>query len=271
MKLEPDGERMIVEHYRSSASDYLIYLFHEVSYRFAQPFAAGRDVLDLGCGSGYGTAMLAEQARSVVGVDVSTAAISHAQTSYSRPNASFRSIAPDERLPFETASFDTVICFQVIEHVGNEDQFVSEIFRVLRPEGVAVLATPDRSTRLFPGQKPWNRWHLREYSDESLHRLLAKQFPDVTIQFMSGAEDIIAVELDRCRRLKWMTLPFTAPFVPEPLRVAGLSGLRWLKDTLTSRPPAEPADFSFTVEDLWIGPSPQGSTNLVAVARKSSP
>jgi len=269
MRLEPDGERMIVEHYRGSASDYLIFLFHDVSYRFAAPQVAGGDVLDLGCGSGYGSAMLAREAKSVIGVDVSAAAIEHARERYGCQNTTFRQISPTEGLPFESGTFDSAVCFQVIEHVQDDRRFVAEIARVLRPGGLAILATPDRSTRLLPGQKPWNRWHIREYSATRLRRLLAAEFADVSVQYMSGAEGVIDIELARASRLKWLTMPFTVPVIPEPVRFWALSTLRRLQDARRPKAPAA-QNYGFSVDDLWIGDSPARSVNLVALARTAA-
>jgi SAM-dependent methyltransferase len=266
MRLEPDGERMVVELYHDTPSDYLIYLFHEVSYRFAMPLVAGRDVLDLGCGSGYGSAMLAEAAARVVGVDVSAAAVEHARTRFSRGNTTYRQISPDGGLPFEDREFDCVVCFQVIEHVKDDRRFVSEIARVLRPGGVAILATPDRSTRLLPGQKPWNRWHLREYSAAGLSHVLTTAFQDVSMRYMSGAPGVIDIELRRAARLRWLTIPFTLPIVPEALRFWGLSALRRLNERRKAKA-ALSTDFGFNAGDLWIGEEAARSVNLVAVAR----
>lgn len=268
MKLEPDGERMVVEHYHGSASDYLIYQFHLVSYRFAYDIVCGGDVLDLGCGSGYGSALLAEGAKSVVGVDVSAAAIDYARDRHSRSNIAYRQISPDAPLPFENASFDSVVCFQVIEHVRNDCWFVSEIARVLKPGGIAIIATPDRSTRLLPGQKPWNRWHVKEYSAGGLSRVLKTSFDEVSMQFMSGTSGVIDIEIRRSTRLKWLTLPFTVPIIPEWLRFLGLSSLRRLQDAARPQRLKQKEDFGFTSDDLWIGRSPSKSVNLIALARQ---
>jgi SAM-dependent methyltransferase len=265
MQLEPDGERMVVEYYKRSASDYLIYLFHEVGYRFAQARVKGADVLDLGCGSGYGSAMLAEVAGHVTGADVSPSAVAHARREFSRPNLTFTELPATSGLPFEDQRFDAVVCFQVIEHVADDRHFVREIARVLRPGGVAILATPDRSTRLFAWQKPWNRWHLREYSGAGLEGLLKSAFGEVEMLFMSGTPSVIEIELKRCRRLRWATIPFTLPALPHRLRFWGLSLLRLLSAKTSN---SEPAAFNFGLEDLSIGKNPARSVNLLAVAHK---
>lgn len=236
MKLEPTGERMIVEHYKSSIEDYVIYLMHIATYRFAEPFAQGKRVLDYGCGSGYGSARMAAIAASVDAVDVAEDAIQHASTQFSRENLHFRSIDPAAPLPFADASFDTVLSFQVFEHVTNVDHYLGEIRRVLAPNGTLVLVTPDRSTRLLPLQRPWNRWHVKEYSANSLAKTMRRVFPDVQIKLMSGRRDVIDVELHRCNKIKWMTLPFTLPFYPDALRVRLLNMIHSLRGAQRRRP-----------------------------------
>lgn len=265
MKLEPTGERMIVEHYKSSIEDYVIYLMHIATYRFAEPFAQGKRVLDYGCGSGYGSARMASIAASVEAVDVAEDAIEHARTQFPVENLHFRSIDPAAPLPFADASFDTVLSFQVFEHVTNVDHYLGEIRRVLAPGGTLVLVTPDRSTRLLPLQRPWNRWHVKEYSGDSLAATMRRTFPDVQMLQMSGRRDVIDVELRRCDKIKWMTLPFTLPLYPDALRVRLLNMVHSLRGR--SQATSAPREFDFDESVIQIGPDLRPSLNLVAVAR----
>src|SRR5690554_5022393 len=99
MHLEPTGERMIVEHYAKSPSDYLIYLMHLATYRFAEQYTRGKRVLDYGCGSGYGSAQIAEDATEVVGVDISEEAIAHARANFQKERLRFDRIDADVSLP----------------------------------------------------------------------------------------------------------------------------------------------------------------------------
>lgn len=271
IQLEPTGERMIVEHYQDSEELYLVHLFHTATYHFAERFTADRRVLDYGCGSGYGSAMIAERARSVMGVDVSDEAVEYARVRHTKPNLDYRTISPGEALPFEAGSFDTVLSFQVIEHVSDPDAYLREVVRVLEPGGTLVMATPDRRTRLLPLQRPWNRWHLVEYSDQSLSRLLGRHFPAVEMHAMGGSKPVLDIELRRTRRLKWLTLPFTLPVVPERWRVAGLSAARALSERRRKASPSAgaPREFGFSEDDLQIGRGVWPSVNLVAVARRS--
>jgi ubiquinone/menaquinone biosynthesis C-methylase UbiE len=266
MKLEPTGERMIIEHYKSSIEDYVIYLMHIATYRFAEQYARGKRVLDYGCGSGYGSARMAEIASSVDAVDVAEDAIAHAKEQFPRENLRFRCVSPTSALPYPDASFDTVLSFQVFEHVTEIEHYLGEIRRVLVPGGTLMLVTPDRSTRLLPMQRPWNRWHVHEYSAESLTRTMRKAFPDVQILRMSGRRDVVNVEMKRCSKIKWALLPFTLPFVPDVARVRLLN----LVHSLRGRPErtSSPREFDFDETVIQIGPDLTPSLNLVAIAHR---
>ena len=267
MNLEPTGERMIMEHYKSSPEDYVIYLLHIATYRFAEQFTMGKRVLDFGCGSGYGSAEIAVDAAHVTGVDIVDDAIVYARENFARDNLAFRTIDPDAPLPFADGSFDTVLSFQVIEHVPDPARYLSDIRRVLVPGGRLVLATPDRSTRLLPGQRPWNRWHLHEYDAAELDALLARFFAPVDVLGMTATPDLLAVELRRARRLKWITLPFTLPFMPESWRIAALETLHRLRKRGASQAPAVLRDYPWDADDVTIAKGVSPSTNLVAVAQ----
>lgn len=273
IQLEPTGERMIVEHYQESEELYLVHLFHTATYRFAEAFTADRRVLDYGCGSGYGSASIAGGARSVTGVDVSEEAIAYAKANHARRDLEFRVIAPSQPLPFETGSFQTVLSFQVIEHVSDPDAYLREVVRVLEPGGTLVMATPDRRTRLLPMQRPWNRWHLVEYSEQSLSRQLLRHFPSVEMHTMGGTKAVLDIELRRTRRLKWLSLPFTLPVMPERWRVVGLSAARAVSERRrkagSGAGAGAPRQFGFGEGDLHIAPGVWPSVNLVAVARRS--
>lgn len=267
MKLKPTGERMIVEHYRSSPEDYVIYLMHIATYRFAEQYTSGKRVLDYGCGSGYGSSWIAKSASNVTAIDVAADAISHASKQFGAPNLEFLTIDPERQLPFEDESFDTVLSFQVFEHVADTTRYLSEIRRVLVPGGRLVLVTPDRATRLLPLQRPWNRWHLKEYDSASLHKIVIEHFPNAGILHMSGRQDVIDIEIRRCNKLKWMALPFTLPFLPDRARVGMLNILH----TLRGRPgSASTAQLSFDFDESVITIDKNGtpSVNLVAIASK---
>ena len=171
-------------------------LMHLRAYDEAVAHAAGRDVLDVGCNTGYGTLRFLPVANRVVGVDVSPRAIEAA-----------RQRAPDGRpefivttgfeLPFPAATFDLVTSFQVLEHVPDPLAFLRELARVLQPGGTVILATPNAATRLYPGMPPWNRFHVHEYVAAELNELLRTVFPRVTVLGMFGAPELYETEIRR--------------------------------------------------------------------------
>jgi 2-polyprenyl-3-methyl-5-hydroxy-6-metoxy-1,4-benzoquinol methylase len=155
------GERVVAEHYVRTRESYLIYIMHIVTYNYARSYVIGKDVLDMGCGTGYGTALIADSCLSISGVDISDEAIAYAKEKYQHPNLAYKTIhkVEDAPLPFADQKFDVVLSFQVIEHISDTRTYLTEIQRVLKPGGVFIVATPDRSTRLLPFQRPWNRYH----------------------------------------------------------------------------------------------------------------
>ena len=269
---DPTSERVSEDDNRSSPARYLIYLFHVATYEFALQYTSDARVLDMGCGTGYGTHTLAHAARSAVGVDISSEAVAYATERYQAPNLGFRQIAPIERapLPFDDDSFDVVTSFQVIEHVDDVGAYLSEIGRVLAPAGVFVCATPDRRTRLFPGQRPWNLYHLREYTPDDLEAVLRRHFDGVEVSTMSAPQDVLEAELRRTRRLRLLSYPCTFPAAPEPWRRSGLRLLSRLH-AATGRGPqgsGRPVDYGFDQGVIMIAPGAEPSTNIVTVARR---
>ena len=142
---------------------------HEVAYRFALPHVTGRSVLEVGCGEGYGTALLAAAADRVLGVDYDPLTAAHAAARYREAAFVLGNLAA---LPVAAASVDVVATLQVIEHVWDHPQFVGECLRVLRPGGLLLVTTPNRLT-FSPGlDAPLNPFHSREFTAAELTALL---------------------------------------------------------------------------------------------------
>ncbi len=156
---------------------------HLSAYAFIRPQLAGRRVLEVGFGDGYGAAYLAEGAKEVVGVDVLSGNIPRAQAKYPRPNLSFRHF-DGMRLPFSEAMFDAAVSCQVIEHVPEPQllAWVSEIKRVLRPGGRLFVSTLNLDQAKKPG-RPYQKliYHEKEFTAPELAALLKQIFPSVTL------------------------------------------------------------------------------------------
>ena len=142
---------------------------HEVVYQRLAPRCAGRDVLEAGCGEGYGADLIAGVARRVVAVDYDEYAVAHVRSRYPRVEVMQANLTD---LPLPDASMDVVVNFQVIEHLWDQPQFVSECFRVLRPAGLLMVSTPNRIT-FSPGRDtPINPFHTRELNAHELTELV---------------------------------------------------------------------------------------------------
>lgn len=248
----------------------MIYLCHLATYDFAAPFAAGNRVLDFGCGTGYGTHRLSGGCASIVGVDISDDAVAFAQERYHAPNLSYQAIRPlpEHQAPFDEGSFDVITSFQVVEHIWEVASYVDELHRLLAPGGTAIVATPDRATRLFRGQRPWNRYHVVEYDDASFRQVLRARFPSVEMHYMGAEPDVEALELRRARLLRLATYPITFPSAPERWRARGLDLLKALQTRRSRTAPATPIDHGFDLDAVHLSSVPRPSLNLVAVVRK---
>jgi SAM-dependent methyltransferase len=142
---------------------------HEVVYERLAPRCAGRDVLEAGCGEGYGADLIAGVARRVIGLDYDESAVAHVRARYPRVEMMHGNLA---ELPLPDGAVDIVVNFQVIEHLWDQAQFVAECFRVLRPGGALLMSTPNRIT-FSPGRDtPVNPFHTRELNAAELTELL---------------------------------------------------------------------------------------------------
>lgn len=152
-----------------------IVALHRKRYEFALPLCAQREVLDAGCGVGYGTAVLAASARRVVGVDRDPAAIAYARRRYGAPNVEFR-VGDLLELDLEDDSFDVVCSFETIEHVREPERLLRELRRVLRAGGTCLLSTPRVDETAV---RPDNPFHEVELSRADFESLLRRFFPYV--------------------------------------------------------------------------------------------
>ena len=139
-------------------------------------------VLDAGCGTGYGAALLAATGRAVTGIDASSEAIRLARSEH---DAAARFLVADAiSLPFADFSFDAVVCFEVIEHVEDPRRLLSELARVLVGGGLLCLSTPNaRMERLHARRagRADNPFHISPLAPRTLKRLLDECFTDVTL------------------------------------------------------------------------------------------
>ncbi len=156
---------------------------HLAAYAFTRQFAAGKRVLEIGFGEGYGSAYLAEAAKDVTGIDMAPGNIPRAQARHPKPNLRFIHME-GSKLRFPDGSFDVVGTFQVIEHIPEPQlpKFLSEIKRVLSPDGLACISTLNLEHNMKPG-RPYEKlcYHEKEFTGPELHALLESVFPSVEL------------------------------------------------------------------------------------------
>ena len=153
-----------------------IWIEHWHRYHFARRWTAGKRVLDVACGEGYGSALLARDAARVTGVDISEAAIAHARQAYAAvANLAFH-CAPCTALPLEAGSIDVAVSFETIEHIAQQGPFLDELARVLAPDGVLVLSCPNKLE--YTDKRSFvNEFHVKELYRAELEKLVAARFP----------------------------------------------------------------------------------------------
>lgn len=152
------------------------------AYYAAQPYIKG-DLLELGCGEGRGVELLAPLASSYTGIDKIKEIVDTLSAKYPKYNFSDGVFPP---FPYPDESFDSIITFQVIEHVKDDENFVREIHRVLKKGGQALITTPNIKMTLSR-----NPWHEREYTAQGLTHLCEKHFSNVEMKGIAGNEKVM--------------------------------------------------------------------------------
>jgi GT2 family glycosyltransferase/ubiquinone/menaquinone biosynthesis C-methylase UbiE/glycosyltransferase involved in cell wall biosynthesis len=169
--LEFTGERFI------PTEQGRIRLEHMHRYAAVQQFIQNKIVLDVASGEGYGTALLAKSAKSVIGVDISHEAINHASQTYVEPNLKYLQGSATQ-LNFGDGLFDVVVSFETIEHLAEQEQMIAELARVLRPDGILIISSPNRPIYSEESGE-LNEFHVKELDFQELNDLLAEKFKSI--------------------------------------------------------------------------------------------
>jgi ubiquinone/menaquinone biosynthesis C-methylase UbiE len=149
---------------------------HYQRYESLLNIVKGKSVLDAACGAGYGSFLLAQKAKTVVGIDISEAAIEFAQENYKKSNVEYK-VASIEQLPIEDKSLDIVVSFETIEHVEEylQEKFIKEIKRVLKPDGILIMSSPDKLTYTDKVEFS-NPYHIKEFYYDEFKDFLGNYF-----------------------------------------------------------------------------------------------
>lgn len=176
--LESSDEAIGPERFDPSFTHHIWYE-HWHRYHWASGLSAGKVVADVACGEGYGSDLLARNAKRAIGIDADPETIDAAREKYTHPGLTFtRGDARD--LPLDTDSVDLLVSFETLEHLAEQEQMLSEISRVVRDDGLAVISTPDRDLYSPDGVRH-NEHHVKELNTAEFRALLARFFPHVRL------------------------------------------------------------------------------------------
>ncbi len=166
--LEFTGERFTPECVRE------IWYEHYHRYAFAQNLVAGKNVLDIASGEGYGSAILANKARSVIGMDIDSASIAHAQNKYQHQNLHYQQASCLD-IPLDNESIDVIVSFETLEHLAEHEQMLAEFNRVLKTDGILLISTPDKK-HYSDATGFSNEYHVKELYKQEFKELLDKHW-----------------------------------------------------------------------------------------------
>ena len=150
--------------------------FHR--YLWAASLVGDRRVLDLASGEGFGAAILAQSASEVVGIDIDPHTIEHSRSNYGAANIDFRVGDGHDLSAFVDGSFGAVVAFEMIEHVADQARVLAEIARVLAPDGLLIMSTPDRNAYADANEQE-NPFHVHELTTDEFTELLRTRFVHV--------------------------------------------------------------------------------------------
>lgn len=147
---------------------------HLHRYSIAVELATGKNVLDIACGEGYGTNLLAETSKHVTGFDLDAQTIAKASSKYNKLNSTFI-CGNAENLPFEDNIFDLIVSYETIEHLENYKTAFSEIKRVLKPDGLLIISTPNK-LNFSDKRSHKNPFHTKEFYEAEFISLIKTKF-----------------------------------------------------------------------------------------------
>ena len=186
---------------------------HIVRYSLAIPYVRGKKVLDLACGTGYGSFFLSLHSQEIIGVDISPEAIQSARKKYQRNNLSFV-VSDAMSTPFQDHSFDVIVSFETIEHIKNDLTFLKEVKRILKQEGLLLLSCPN----IVWSKKHdiHNPFHFREYTEKSILRLVSSyfKFSSISSQYDVGGSLILHDKLHPSTMINLSHNKHTFPKIP---------------------------------------------------------
>ncbi|MDD5560557.1 MAG: class I SAM-dependent methyltransferase [Candidatus Omnitrophica bacterium] len=221
------GERILLE-----KETPLMIARHFCAYKFAKDFVSGKEVLDIGCGEGYGAAFLADSAKEVLGIDYDKAVIDYAVNKYHKENLKF-AVMDVGNLDSLKLKFQVICSFQNIEHIRNTHKLLADVSKLLKAGGVFICSTCNIKDASPGSVTPFNKFHVKEYLAGEFKELLEGHFKKIEIL---GLRRGIALKFNR--RLKKIGLFNFLPDKLDPVKrffvKANCSYFSWTKRDLDS-------------------------------------
>lgn len=232
------------------------------AYVIAKDYVKG-ELLEVGCGEGRGVGLLEPLVSHYTAIDKIESAINMLKAKH--PGATFlvSNIPPFQHLPDNT--FDSVVSFQVIEHIRDDAYFLREIHRVLKPGGIALVTTPNRRLSLTR-----NPWHIREYLAEELRALASRVFGEVIMKGIAGNEKVMRYYDDNkasVRRFtRWDILDLQHRLPASLLRIPYEILNRWNRNKLQHNDNKLVSDIHH--EDYLVTDDAGNALDLLLIVRK---
>ena len=201
------GERILLE-----KETPLMIARHFCAYRFAKDYVFNKDILDVGCGEGYGSYFLAGFVKKAVGIDYDKEIISYAKNKYQKDNLDFYAIDVKDLSSFSN-KIDAICSFQVIEHIPDTKAFLEQIKNLLAEKGIFICSTPNRLDASPNGDTPFNRFHVKEYLINEFKELLGTYFSRIEMFGLKRGK-----RLNFYRRLKKIGLLIFLPDYINPVK-----------------------------------------------------
>ncbi|MCA9444966.1 MAG: class I SAM-dependent methyltransferase [Candidatus Omnitrophica bacterium] len=202
--LDRSKEQLIPGH----DSDYWLE-FHLTFYRFAEQLCGGQ-VLDIGCGYGYGSNHLARIADHVTGIDYHTPAIDFAKEKYQRDNLTFLQHDANKPLPFEDDTFDLIVSSEVLEHIANQEALIQEVKRVGKKGKFVIFKTPQS----VDGAEDDNPHHHHTFTYEEFEKLFKENFTKANVFFWVQKTELIQkkIKVNLERKVEKFGDPFPSEY-----------------------------------------------------------